>query len=140
MIEEKIKNRLINEWLSEDEKRYLDEAIERCEKDNPGILSRQITNHKKSLDKKILFGPLDEMIKFLVSLKAEGYVSVSEEWSGYETNYFVANKYEDETNEEYLSRVWDIIQEELISIKDKIEEEENIRKEIAELKARLLRL
>ena len=80
------------------------------------------------------------MIKLLTSLKEEGYESISEEWYDYENNYFVADKHELETDEEYASRVYGIINSEITCIKDEAEEKEKKLKEIERLESEIRKL
>lgn len=140
MLEEKIKNLLIKEWLSKEDAPFLDEAISRVEKRRDGDLSKHTVNHYKWLDKRELFTSIDEMIKLLASLKKEGYESISEGWSGYEDNYFVADKYELETDREYASRVFSVVSVEIDSIKDELEEKDRKKKEIKRLEDEIRKL
>ncbi len=139
-LEEKIKKLLIKEWLNKEDVSFLDEAVSRIEKRHDGVLGRLMVNHGKVLDKYELFNSIGKMIKLLTSLKEEGYESISEEWSGYEDNYFVADKYELETDEEYASRVYSSIWKEIDCIKAEIEEKERKKKEIKRLESEIRNL
>ena len=66
---------------------------------------RQIVEHVKAVENYKLFNNIDYAIEYLQSLKSQGYTTLDERWSGYETNYFVACKNEIETNEEFFKRI-----------------------------------
>lgn len=139
-LEENIKKLLIKEWFNKEDVRFLDDAVSRIEKRNDGVLGRLMVNHGKVLDRNELFTSINKMIKLLTSLKEEGYESISEEWSGYEDNYFVADKYELETDKEYASRVYSSIWKEIDCIKAEIEEKERKKKEIKRLESEIRNL
>lgn len=139
-MENCIKNIIIKEWIADDEIKYVDEAIARIEKRDANALKRIEANHSKELSKNILFDSIDNMIKLLQSLKAEGYTSVSQEWSGYEDNYFIADKYEMETNDEAAQRLCMIINDEIMEIQREEELIENKKKRIKELEDELKKL
>ena len=139
-LEENIKKLLIKEWFDKEDVRFLDDAVSRIEKRHDGVLGRLMVNHGKVLDTDKLFNSIGKMIKFLTSLKEEGYESISEEWSGYESNYFIANKHELETDEEYASRVYGVINREINCIKDEAEEKEKKLKEIERLESEIRKL
>lgn len=139
-LEENIKKLLIKEWFDKEDVRFLDDAVSRIEKRHDGVLSRLMVNHGKVLNRYELFTSINKMIKLLTSLKEKGYESISEEWSGYETNYFVADKHELETDEEYASRVYGVINREIDCIKDEAEEKENKLKEIHRLESEIHKL
>lgn len=130
----------IKDWVSDDEILFVEEAIKRIEKKDINALKRIEVNHQKCLDRDILFGPIDNMIEFLQSLKTDGYTSVSEEWSGYEDNDFYANKYEMETDDEAAKRLSEVIEKEIKSIKQEIELNAKKNKRIKELEAELAEL
>lgn len=139
-LEENIKKLLIKEWINKEDVHFLDEAVSRIEKRHDGVLGRLMVNHGKVLDRNELFTSINKMIKLLTSLKEEGYESISEEWSGYEDNYFVADKYELETDKEYASRVYSSIWKEIDCIKAEIEEKERKKKEIKRLESEIRNL
>lgn len=139
-MENCIKNIIIKEWIADDEIKYVDEAIARIEKRDANTLKRIKANHSKELSKNILFDSIDNMIKLLQSLKAEGYTSVSQEWSGYEDNYFIADKYEMETDDEAAQRLCMIINDEIMEIQREEELIENKKKRIKELEDELKKL
>lgn len=139
-MENCIKNIIIKEWIADDEIKYVDEAIARIEKRDANTLKRIKVNHSKELSKNILFDSIDNMIKLLQSLKAEGYTSVSQEWSGYEDNYFIADKYEMETNDEAAQRLCMIINDEIMEIQREEELLEKKKERIKELEAELKKL
>lgn len=139
-MENCIKNIIIKEWIADDEVLYVDEAIARIEKRDANALKRIKANHSKELDRDVLFNSIDNMIKLLQSLKAEGYTSVSQEWSGYEDNYFIADKYEMETDDEAARRLCMIINDEIMEIQREEELIENKKKRIKELEDELKKL
>lgn len=139
-MENCIKSLIIREWIADDEVLYVDEAIARIEKRDANALKRIEVNHSKELDNDVLFNSIDNMIKLLQSLKAEGYTSVSQEWSGYEDNYFIADKYEMETDDEAAQRMCMIINDEIMEIQHEEELIENKKKRIKELEAELKKL
>ena len=139
-MENCIKNIIIKEWIADDEIKYVDEAIARIEKRDANALKRIKANHSKELDRDVLFNSIDNMIKLLQSLKAEGYTSVSQEWSGYEDNYFIADKYEMETDDEAARRLCIIINDEIMEIQREEELIENKNKRIKELEDELKKL
>lgn len=139
-MENCIKSLIIREWIADDEVLYVDEAIARIEKRDANALKRIEVNHSKELDRDVLFNSIDNMIKLLQSLKAEGYTSVSQEWSGYEDNYFIADKYEMETDDEAARRLCMIINDEIMEIQREEELIEKKKKRIKELEAELKKL
>lgn len=139
-MENCIKSLIIREWIADDEVLYVDEAIARIEKRDVNALKRIEVNHSKELDRDVLFNSIDNMIKLLQSLKAEGYTSVSQEWSGYEDNYFIADKYEMETDDEAARRLCMIINDEIMEIQREEELIEKKKKRIKELEAELKKL
>ena len=135
-----IKSLIIREWIADDEVLYVDEAIARIENRDANALKRIEVKHSKELDRYVLFNSIDNMIKLLQSLKAEGYTSVSQEWSGYEGNYFIADKYEMETDDEAAGRLCVSIYNEIMEIQREKELIENKKKRIKELESELKRL
>lgn len=138
-MDAKIREKLINEWwCTEKDKAAL--AITRLEKKDPFVFKREKTDHGKSLDEDELFGDIDKMIKFLTNLKKEGYSAVKQVWHGYEDNDFIAEKIEDETDEEMIGRLYNIVDNEMDAID--IENYEKAKKEleIAKLKQRISEL
>ena len=136
-LEEKIKKLIIRDWIAEDDVCFFDEAVMRIKKHNDYVLERLMVNHSKYISKDDLFTSIGKMIKLLTSLKKDGYESISEEWSGYEDNYFVADKYEYETDDEYASRLSQIINNEIDLIKDEQDEREKKLLEIKMLETKL---
>ena len=139
-MENCIKSLIIREWIADDEVLYVDEAIARIEKRDANALKRIEVNHSKELDRDVLFNSIDNMIRLLQSLKAEGYTSVSQEWSGYEDNYFIADKYEMETDDEAARRLCMIINDEIMEIQREEELLEKKKRRIKELEAELKEL
>ena len=139
-MDEKLKNKLLRGWFENDDRKLATTAIERIEGKNPFAFVREKTDHGKSLDEDELFGDIDKMIKFLTNLKKEGYSAVNQIWHGYEDNDFIAEKIEDETDEEMCSRFYRIIYNEMDAID--IENDKKAKKEleIAKLKQRISEL
>lgn len=95
-----------------------------------------------TIDSDKLFAPnIDDTINYLLELKKDGWTEIDEEWSGYETNYFVACKYIKEPEDAYKDRLESLIKEyipgileEEKKIKEKEEMIEMLKKELNELK------
>lgn len=88
-------------------------------------------------DDKLFAANIDDSIKYLKELKEAGWTRIEEEWSGYETNYFVACKYIKEPEDAYKSRITDFVEDFIPGI---LNEEKDIRekeKMIAQLKKEL---
>lgn len=86
---------------------------------------------------KLFAANIDDSIKYLKELKEAGWTRIEEEWSGYETNYFVACKYIKEPEDAYKSRITDLVEYFIPGI---LNEEKDIRekkKMIAQLKKEL---
>lgn len=92
---------------------------------------------------KLFAANIDDSIEYLKELKEAGWTMIDEEWSGYETNYFVACKYVKEPDDAYKSRIERLIGdyipgilEEEKKIKEKEKMIEKLKKELNELKNR----
>lgn len=90
---------------------------------------------------KLFAANIDDSIEYLKELKEAGWTSIDEEWSGYETNYFVACKYINEPDDAYKSRIEGligdyipVILEEEKKIKEKEKMIKKLQKELNELK------
>lgn len=92
------------------------------------------------LDRECLFGDIDMIQKNLKKLKNEGYSEIKEFWSGYESNYFVAIKYERETDDEYYERLQKEINPYMRAIEDNKRQIVNKKKKIAELEKEIQKL
>ena len=133
--------RLCNDFMYSDELKYLDKALEEELKTNKSIFVRQETNHSKRIDEKELFSEnIDDTIKLLESLKKKGYTSISQEWSGYESIYFVADKYSLETDREYGERIAKHLHTIIKIIEAKEEEIKKVEQRIKEYEAVLKKL
>lgn len=97
-------------------------------------------SHERELDKEWLFGDIDMIQKNLKGLKNEGYSEIKELWSGYESNYFVAIKYEREEDEEYYRRLQNELKPYLREIEDNKRQIVNKKKRIAELEKEINKL
>lgn len=94
-------------------------------------------------DDKLFAANIDDSIKYLKELKEAGWTRIEEEWSGYETNYFIACKYIKEPEDAYKSRITDFVEDFIPGIlneeKDIREKEKMIvqlKKELNELKSK----
>lgn len=132
-----IREYLFNEYFdSSDNKKLFDKAYNEL---NP---TRHYVADKERLNKSDIFDKdIDAVIEHLKMLKNKGAVSLSEEWSGYESNYFVANYPSRlETDEEYASRIvapiYTLMQnykEKTRLIKQKEEQIKKLQREISQL-------
>lgn len=107
---------------------------------NTAPTKRQIVEHTCDIDKHDLFGNIDGVIEYLKSLKTQGYTIVEERWSGYENNYFVGIKKEEETDEEYYKRLGEMVTEYSEEIAKREEEEMKKKKRIKELEEELRKI
>lgn len=96
--------------------------------------------HERELDKELLFGDIDMIQKNLKGLKNEGYSEIKEFWSGYESNYFVAIKYERETDGEYYGRLQKEINPYLREIENNRHQIKKKKKRIEELEKEIQKL
>jgi basic membrane lipoprotein Med (substrate-binding protein (PBP1-ABC) superfamily) len=138
MIEEKIK-KLVKLELFDEDLKYFERAIASVE--DQKLLERQIANHYLILDHDRLFAnDIDDTIKYISELKEQGYTSISEVWYGYEDNGFEADKYEQETDDEYVNRLVSLLEEEIKKIKEKVKESIRKSEEIKRLENRIKEL
>ena len=139
-MEDNIKKIVIREWIWDDEVRFVDQAISRLE-ERKIFLGRVEVNHSKRLEESALFGrPIKDVVDLLQSLKKDGYVSISQEWNSYESNYFIVNKYELETDKEAAYRISKIIKEEIKGIKEEEKIVQEKKRRIKELEAEIRKL
>lgn len=97
-----------------------------------------------NIDNEKLFSKnIDDSIEYLKELKSLGWTRIKEEWSGYETNYFVACKYIKEPEDAYKYRLENLIKDYIPGvlfderkIKEKEEMIEKLKKELNELKSK----
>lgn len=139
-MDAKIKKRLLKEWFSGETRKLAEIAIERIESKNPFAFVNEKTTRSKEIDDKKFFGDIDRIIKFLGKLKAEGYTRVVQHWYGYEENGFLAEKADDESEEEMLRRFYDIVEEKVCVLEREIEERDKKKAEIAALKKKITEL
>lgn len=137
-MKEDVKRVLFEEWV--DDAFYANIAITRIEKRNPRAFERVDTEHSKDIDKDKLFTDIDKAVKYLGDLKKEGYTEIRQEWSGYESNYFIAVKVEKETDDEMYERFRKMINSEVMEIEREEDAKEKKKAEIAELKAKIRKL
>ena len=139
-MREDIKSTFIKEWFDIEDKSLAEKAIERLEKRNPFALVREKANHCKDLDKEELFGSIDKVISYLTKLKEEGYTDIIQIWYSYEHNGFVAQKEEDETDEEMFQRFYENVSDEMRVLELFADEEAKKNAEIKRLEQRLREL
>ena len=140
-MDARIKQKLIDGWFSGKAKRKLAEiAIERIESKNPFAFVNEKITRSKEIDDEKFFGNIDRMIEFLGKLKAEGYTRVVQHWYGYEENGFLAEKTDDESEEEMLRRFYDIVEGRVYVLEREIEEKEKKKAEIAALEKKIKEL
>lgn len=75
------------------------------------LLKRKTVKHAQTIDKEDIFNKIENVINFLKNAQTEGWITLSEEWSGYETNYIVLSKYELEDDYEYIWRTYRLIKQ-----------------------------
>ena len=139
-MDAKLKKRLLKEWFSGETRKLAEIAIERIESKNPFAFVSEKTTRSKEIDEKEFFGDIDRMIKFLGKLKAKGYTQVVQQWYGYEQNGFLAEKADDENEEETLSRFYKIVNDKVQVLEDEIEKREKKMAEIAALEKKITEL
>lgn len=131
-----LKENVFEYYYGDDE--YFDEAFDGVMKTAP--TKRMVVPQTCYIEKKDLFGNIDNVIEYLKSLKSQGYVEIEEKWSGYEDNYFVAIKYEEETDNEYYGRLGRLTSDYSKGIATREEEKKRKNKRIKELKEELRKL
>ena len=89
---------------------------------------------------KLISKNIDDSINYLLNLKKDGWIGIAEEWSGYESNYFVAYRYIKEPDNVYEARICKLIEEYVVGIlreetrlKEKKKELEKVKKELEDL-------
>ncbi len=97
-------------------------------------------SRERELDREWLFGDIDKMQRNLKRLKDEGFSEIKEMWSSYETNYFVAVKYEREKDDEYYERLQNELKPYLGEIEDNKRQIVNKKKRIEELEKEINKL
>ena len=138
MIEEKIK-KLVKFELFDEDLKYFERAIASVK--DQKLLERQIVNHSLTIDYDRLFAnDIDDTIKYITELKEQGYTSISEVWFGYEENDFEADKYEQETDDEYVNRLNSLLNEEIKKIKEEVKKSIRKSEEIKRLENRIKEL
>lgn len=80
------------------------------------------------------------LLSIFRNLKLKGYKAINQRWSGYEDNYFVAVKFDEETDDEYMDRVGHAVNKEVDDILDEVETRKKKMKEIKELEAKVTQL
>lgn len=110
---------------------------ELCKTDN---LSRRKVWHSLYIEPELIFSGIDSVIYYLQELKKEGYTCLEEKWDGYSSFHINASKYEEENDDEYYSRLIDIIYQMILRKINLDMEAKNKAIKIAKLKAELKRL
>lgn len=77
------------------------------------LLKRKTVKHTQTIDKEDIFNKIENVINFLKNAQTEGWITLSEEWSGYETNYIVLSKYELEDDHEYIWRTYRLVKQKI---------------------------
>lgn len=131
---------IIKSKVMPEDKKYVDEAITNIIKRDASIFERMYKKREYDIDEKMLFTDIDSVIKFLNSLKKDGYTNIEQKWSGYEDNYFVATKIEKETDEEMYERFCHEIEEEIEEIEKKLEIKEKKKEEMNVLRNKMRKL
>lgn len=102
---------------------------------------RLIVEHSLDVDCGYLFADdIDTTIKYLKELKEKGFTRIEERWYGYEDNYFVAIKMEQENDEEYVDRIAHTIKEIIHKEEIRIDNERAKQKKIKELEKQIQEL
>lgn len=134
--------REVKNYYRGDGDKYIEKAlISLTKSENRNAILRAKTEHAEVIDEGRLFdGGIDKSIAYLNYLKGEGYTHIKERWCGYEDNFFVATKIEDETDEEYYRRLADAITHHVEQFLKKENEENAKKKRIKELENELRQL
>lgn len=136
MTKEEIKKQVFD-WYSEEDK-YFDESFETVM--NTTHVKRKLVQRTFEIERDKLFGVIDNVVPFLMSLKEKGYVSIEERWSGYENNYFVAVKNGIENDEEYCERLAKMVNTVSKQIEEREKKKGEKEKRIKELEFELRKL
>ena len=100
----------------------------------------KLVERRETVDEDTIFGDIDTVVENLRKLKAEGWTEILQKWYGYESNGFVAIRYEAETDEEYYERIHNDLHKYLIGRKEKKQKKAETEAEIKRLKARIRQL
>ena len=131
---------IIKSWVMPEYRKHVDEAITNIIKRDASVFERMDKEREYDVDKNMLFTDIDSVIKYLNSLKKEGYTNIEQKWSGYEDNYFVATKTEKETDDEMYMRFREIVEEEIEEIEKKLEIKEKKKEEMNVLRNKMRKL
>lgn len=102
MTRNEILGEILQRWCYGNEE-YIKPAYEElCKTD---ALARRKVWHSTYVDENFIFSGIDSVIHYLQELKKEGYTCLEEEWCEYESYDIKASKYEDETDDEYYTRL-----------------------------------
>lgn len=136
MTRNEILGEILQRWCYGDEEYIKPAYAELCKTD---ALARRKVWHSTYVDKDFIFSGIDSVICYLQTLKEEGYTCIEEKYNRgvYE---IVVSKYEEETDDEYYSRLIDTLYR-TIEQQIELETQSNTKAaRIAELKAELKRL
>lgn len=131
---------IIKSWVMPEYRKYVDEAITNIIKRDASVFERMDKEREYDVDKNMLFTDIDSVIKYLNTLKKEGYTNIEQKWSGYEDNYFVATKTEKETDDEMYMRFREIVEDEIEEIEKKLEIKEKKKEEMNVLRNKMRKL
>lgn len=137
MNRNEILGEILQRWCYGHEEYIKPAYKELCKTD---ALTRRKVWHSTYVDKDFIFSGIDSVINYLQELKKEGYTCLEQQWDGYDNFSIGASKYEDETDDEYYTRLRDRLHR---IIKERINIETQSKGKaarIAELKAEIKRL
>lgn len=135
-MEKTLKENVRDYYCGEEE--YFDEAFDYVMK--TARTFRIKVEHTCDIDNDDLFDGIDKVIEYLKGLKSKGYTRIEERWSGYEDNYFVAIKNEEEDDNEYYRRLAKLTDSASNVIEERESEKAEKEKRIKELEAELKKL
>ena len=125
----------VYDWCQETSYEYIAKTLRKIN------MNKLDTVHEITISKNNLFGDIDKMICYLKQLKENGFDTIEEEWSGYETNYFVALKHHDiETDEEYYRRLAKEVDYIILKEQEESRRREKTLNEINDLKEKIKQL
>ena len=123
--------------------KYVEKLIEDMNKYKPEFLEHMLIQVYEDIETEKLFSEnIVDTISYLMELKNSGYNCIAQEWSGYETNYFVAGKKRYEEDREFFKRlieeidplISDLVRKEKLK-KDKEKRIKELEKQLKVLKS-----
>lgn len=137
MTRNEILGEILQRWCYGNEEYIKPAYKELCKTD---ALARRKIWHSTYVNEDFIFSRIDSVIDYLQELKKEGYTCLEQQWDGYDNFSIGASKYEDETDDEYYTRLKDHLHR-IIRERIKVETQNKGKAaRIAELKAELKRL